>query len=54
VEVFCKIFPVAITAFANTTAIVNTVVAIVGLPSLLLAAVTFARQIIVAKTNVSP
>jgi hypothetical protein len=52
--VFLQKSTVAITAFANTTAIVTTVAAIVRLPSLLLAAVTFVRQIIAEKKNLSP
>ncbi len=51
-EVDCKIFIVAITAFANTTAIFTTVVAIVGPPLSLLAIVTFVQQIITLKTRI--
>ncbi len=47
-EVYFKILTVASIAFANTTAIVTKVVAIVGPPSLLLAAIT-----IVVKIDVS-
>jgi hypothetical protein len=52
VEVDCKIFTVAITAFANTTAIFTTVVAIVGPPLSLLAIVTFVQHIITLKTHI--
>jgi hypothetical protein len=47
VEVHFKIFTVASIAFANTTAIISIVAAIVGPPSSLLAAIT-----IVVKTEV--
>ncbi len=51
-EVDCKIFTVAITAFANTTAIFTTDVAIVGPPLSLLAIVSFVQQIITLKTHI--